>query len=238
MHPPSHSTRAKHAAPSFAVVLVLGSIPTLAGCRAADPPGADRDGSAAPLGAESTTRLESRPDTGGAPVASAVPAPADASAQPPAVDPGTLPQTHDKPNLESPAFQAGARALFDAIVKDDPDVAMGFFFPVTAYEQVKAIPSPAGDWKHRLVAAYKRDIHALHKRLSEASSRARFVRLDVPENHARWVEPNEETNKLGYYRVYGTRLVYEVDGKERSEGVSSLISWRGEWYVVHLTGFK
>jgi len=38
--------------------------------------------------------------------------------------------------------------------------------------------------------------------------------------------------------VYGTRLIYEVKGKERSLEVTSLISWRGEWYVVHLTGFK
>jgi hypothetical protein len=40
--------------------------------------------------------------------------------------------------------------------------------------------------------------------------------------------------------VYGTRIVFqpESDAKERSFDVSSLISWRGEWYVVHLTGFK
>ena len=34
------------------------------------------------------------------------------------------------------------------------------------------------------------------------------------------------------------RYRYEVDGKERSFEVKSLISWRGEWYVVHLSGFK
>ncbi len=117
---------------------------------------------------------------------------------------------------------------------------MPFFFPVTAYEQVKAIPSPAGDWRRRLVAAYKRDIHGLNKRLvdTKAIDSAKFVRLDVPDERARWVEPNEESNKLGYYRVYGTRIIYEVDGKEKSLEISSLISWRGEWYVVHLTGFK
>ena len=63
-------------------------------------------------------------------------------------------------------------------------------------------------------------------------------RVEVPDDRARWIEPGEEGNKLGYYRVYGTRIVYEVDGKERTFDVSSLISWRGEWYVVHLTGFK
>lgn len=120
---------------------------------------------------------------------------------------------------------------------------MPFFFPVTAYEQVKAIPSPASDWRRRLVAAYKRDIHALNKRLGDKADAARFVRLDIPDERARWVEPDEESNKLGYYRVYGTRIIYEIDAdgssrKERALDISSLISWRGEWYVVHLTGFK
>jgi hypothetical protein len=153
-------------------------------------------------------------------------------------DPGSLPQTRDKPPAASTELEARARALWDGIAHDDPDRAVPFFFPVTAYEQVKAIPSPSSDWRRRLVAAYKRDIHGLAKRLGEKGDSAKFVRLDVPDDRARWVEPNEESNKLGYWRVYGTRIVYEMDGKEKSFDISSLISWRGDWYVVHLTGFK
>lgn len=153
-------------------------------------------------------------------------------------DPGALPQTRDKPDVDGSALEARALALWEGIVRDDPELAMPFFFPVTAYEQVKAIPSPASDWRRRLVAAYRRDVHGLSARLGDKASSARFVRLDIPDERARWVEPNEESNRLGYYRVYGTRLVYSVDGKERSLDISSLISWRGSWYVVHLTGFK
>ena len=153
-------------------------------------------------------------------------------------DPGALPQTKDKPEAAGAAFDARVAALWEAIVKDEPDRAMAFFFPVSAYEQVKAITNPASDWRRRLVAAYKRDVHAMHKRLGERPTDAMFVRADVPQDRARWVEPNEESNKLGYYRVYGTRLIYEFEGKEHSLEVTSLISWRGEWYVVHLSGFK
>ncbi|MDB4936184.1 MAG: hypothetical protein JWP87_3156 [Labilithrix sp.] len=153
-------------------------------------------------------------------------------------DPGTLPQTRDKPEASGAAFDARVAALWEAIVKDEPERGMAFFFPVTAYEQVKAISNASSDWRRRLVAAYKRDVHALHARLGDHAADAKLVRADVPQDRARWVEPNEEFNKLGYYRVYGTRLVYEVDGKERSLEVTSLISWRGEWYVVHLSGFK
>ena len=202
------------------------SVAPLPGPRAEAPAAGDGAG---PLAAPSDAGAPASPT----PTTSAV-----ASPTPGAGDPGTLPQTRDRPAPKSPALDARAAALWDGIVHDDPDKAMPFFFPVTAYEQVKAIPSPASDWRRRLVAAYKRDIHALNKRLGDKAESAKLVRLEVPDERARWVEPNEESNKIGYYRVYGTRIVYEVDGKERAFDVTSLISWRGEWYVVHLTGFK
>jgi hypothetical protein len=153
-------------------------------------------------------------------------------------DLGALPQTKDKPAPTSPQLDARAMAFWDGIVHDDPDRAMPFFFPVTAYEQVKQATNPAADWRVRLVSAYKRDIHALNKRLGGKAESAKFLRIEVQDDRAKWVEPGEEYNKLGYYRVYGTRIVYESEGKERSFDISSLISWRGEWFIVHLTGFK
>lgn len=225
--------------------LALASVALLAAssaCHREEPPSAvGLDGSVSPLpppfaatAAPGPGLPSGMPNTSGAaPPASATVATADAGP-----DPGTLPQTKDKPEAAGAAFDARVAALWDAIVKDEPDHAMPFFFPVTAYEQVKGIPNPASDWRRRLVAAYKRDIHALHKRLGDHATDAKFVRADVPQDRARWVEPNEESNTLGYYRVYGTRLAYEVEGKERTLEVTSLISWRGEWYVVHLSGFK
>lgn len=157
-------------------------------------------------------------------------------------DAGGLPQTHDRPSPDGALLLARAEGLFDAIVKDDPDLALPFFFPAGAYAQVKAIANPASDFKHRLLANYKRDIHAAHEKLGAAASRAKFVGLSVPMDRARWVEPGEEGNKLGYFRVYGSKLEYEDQAspgaRKLTIELTSLISWRGEWYVVHLTGFK
>jgi hypothetical protein len=149
-----------------------------------------------------------------------------------------LPQTHALPLASGAAFDARVRALWDAIVADDPSAAMTFFFPLGAYEQVKDVSNPAADWRQRLVAAYRRDIDSLHARLGPDADRARLVALDVPESRARWVEPGEEWNKIGYYRAFGSKLRYTNDGSERTFDVKSLISWRGEWYVVHLSGFE
>jgi hypothetical protein len=128
--------------------------------------------------------------------------------------------------------------LWAAIVKDEPALAMPFFFPLDAYEQVKDVTDPSADWKHRLVAAYARDIHALHARLGAQAATAQFLGLDVPEARARWVEPGEEWNKLGYYRVFGSKLRYDIAGGTDAFEIKSLISWRGEWYVVHLSAIK
>jgi hypothetical protein len=153
----------------------------------------------------------------------------------PAPDPASLPQTHDVPHAQGAAFEARRDALWDAIVSDDPDRAMPFFFPLGAYRQVKDVTDPAADWKHRLVAAYRRDIHALHLRLGSDAGDAKLLGIEVPEARARWVEPGEEWNKIGYYRVFGTRLRYSAGGEEHAFDVKSLISWRGEWFVVHLS---
>ena len=171
---------------------------------------------------------------GTSPSAKASPKASAASAASPTTDPGTLPQTQVLPGDQDARFRAGAQDLWQAIVQDKPEVARPFFFPLSAYEQVKGIWNPAEDYQDRLIAWYDLDIQAAHDHLGSAAASARFVSMDVPEGDAEWIAPGVEYNKGSYYRVYGTRLNYEVGGHEASIGVYSLISWRGEWYVVHL----
>jgi hypothetical protein len=153
-------------------------------------------------------------------------------------DPQFLPQTQDKPAPTSARFTAGAAALWQAIVTDDPDVAMPFFFPLGAYEQVKAISNPESDWRTRLVGAYREDIHALHAKLGSRAAAAPFQGIDVPDGQATWVQPGEEYNKGSYWRVYNAQLRYTADGQSGSFPIASMISWRGEWYVVHLNSIR
>lgn len=152
----------------------------------------------------------------------------------PTTDPGLLPQTHALPSPDDPMFQAGVQDLWQAIVTDDPTTALPFFVPETAYLQVKAIADPSADYRNRLVDWYRVDIAAAHALLGVQASSAAFVRVTVPTAQAVWIVPGVEFNKGSYYRVYGTRLYYQVGGTTKSIGIYSLISWRGEWYVVHL----
>lgn len=149
------------------------------------------------------------------------------------VDPGTLPQTMVRPTTSDQPFRAGLAGFFRAIVTDDPTPAMPFFFPLSAYLQVKAISNPASDWQQRLFGAYLRDIHALHASLGAAAATAHLTGIDVPAT-AQWILPGLEFNKGSYWRVYGSQVHYTVGGQTRSFTIGSMISWRGRWYIVHL----
>jgi hypothetical protein len=149
------------------------------------------------------------------------------------VDPGTLPQTMDQPTATDPQLQAGLQSFWQAIVTDNPATAIPFFFPRSAYLQVKAISNPAADWQNRLVGAYQQDIHALHATLGAGAPNAQLAGLDVPAG-AQWVQPGAEYNKLPYWRIYGTTVRYTVGGRPGSFRIASMISWRGHWYIVHL----
>ena len=217
--------------------IAAGILAVIGACARHDPPAPDVSPSVALPEAPSTASgaTAAAALTGSTPVPAPAPTPPSSAS---AADPSLLPQTHDHPPASGAAFDARIAALWAGVVADDPEKAMAFFFPLGAYQQVKDVSDPASDWKRRLVAAYARDVHSLHSRLGADVGRAVFAGLEVPDAHARWVDPGEEYNKLGYFRVFGSKLRYTVDGDARSFEVKSLISWRGEWYVVHLGAIK
>ena len=219
------------------MVAIAGAAATV-GCTQRDPPMPDASPSVAapeqPASSAGSSIVAGDASTAGLAAATA----SDAAPIDGAVDPATLPQSRDRPSASGADFDARVAALWSAIVTDDPSQGMPFFFPLPAYRQVKDVPDPGADWKRRLVAAYAHDIHALHRRLGDDPSQAKLVALEVPEARARWVEPGEEYNKIGYYRVFGSRLRWEAGGEAHSADVKSLISWRGEWYVVHLSAIQ
>jgi hypothetical protein len=148
-------------------------------------------------------------------------------------DPGRLPQTAALPSSSSTRFHARIATLWRGIVDDSPAEARPAFFPASAYLQVKQIQSAAADYRNRLLANYRADIHAAHVFLGPGARSARLLSVRVPKEWA-WIPPGYCYNRVGYWHAPGSRLVYREGGRVRSFGVFSLISWRGEWYVVHV----
>jgi hypothetical protein len=147
---------------------------------------------------------------------------------------GSLPQTDDLPTSDSPQFTSEMAALWAGITQNTPTVAQSAFFPEAAYLQLKTLPSDSSDYQERLLYDYTLDIVAANGLLGPDAASATLVSVDVPGQFAHWVPPGVCDNQIGYFEVANARIVYTEDGVTHSFGIASLISWRGEWYVVHL----
>jgi hypothetical protein len=147
---------------------------------------------------------------------------------------GSLPQTADLPSTGTPQFNAEMAALWNGIVTNSVTAAMPAFFPEGAYLQLKTIGGAQSDFENRLVGDYSLDIGAAHAILGDAAAQAQLVGVNVPASYAHWVTPGVCDNDVGYFEVPNSRVVYQVNGQAQSFGIASMISWRGQWYVVHL----
>jgi hypothetical protein len=125
-------------------------------------------------------------------------------------------------------------ALWRGVTRGSLRAALPAFFPRGAYLQVKAIANAGADYTDRLLGEYRLDLDAAHALLGADPQAARLVNVRVPASYSHWVSPNACYNRVGYYEVPNSRVVYRQNGQLRSFGIASMISWRGVWYVVHL----
>src|SRR5271166_2674414 len=95
-------------------------------------------------------------------------------------------QTGTRPTADSVLFRAEMTDLWAGVVAGRPDLAMAAFFPLVAYEQVKAIPYPAADWRGRLVLDFEEDVMAAHDLIGHQARQATLVDVIVPEQEADW----------------------------------------------------
>lgn len=195
-------------------------------------------GSPAPEATSGATRASARSESPSTSTSSAtapatdVPSVTPVVPTSPAIDPGTLPQTQTSPSAGDAELTARLTSLWSAIQSGDDASAHGAFFPLAAYRQIKAVSDPEADYRGRLLTAYDLDLAALRQFVGPGATLQGF---DVPTTGATWVLPGQEYNNGPYWRLYGTRVRFtSAAGEERSFGITSLISWRGQWYVVHL----
>jgi hypothetical protein len=233
-----HGARRRAVARPAAIAVALA---VLAGCSGGPATGAGTGHTAtarAAISPVSATHGAPSPgrSPGGRPVRQSEPAtpspPASPSALPVAPpDAASLPQTSTRPRTDDAAFDAAVHDIWLAVTTGDPDEALPAFFPEKAYEQVKAIGNPEADWQGRLWYDFTLDVAAAHKLVPRDAT---LVMVVVPAQYARWIGPGACYNNVGYWNVPGARVVYRTGGVTRSFGIASFISWRGDWYLVHL----
>jgi len=154
------------------------------------------------------------------------------------VPPGDLPQTHVLPPVRTSGLDVRMTELMRAIATGNPTLGYPAFFPLAAYLQTKAGYGNDLDWHVRLLGHFDQDVATYHRELGPHAAAARLVGYTVDDTEAVWVLPGIEENKGPYWRVYYTSLTYSIGAQQGSITINTMISWRGEWYVVHLIGFN
>ncbi|MBI5531764.1 MAG: hypothetical protein HY898_03540 [Deltaproteobacteria bacterium] len=206
------------------------------------------------LAAPSQTQPANHPARSSAPAASTAPAAAPsasgtaADASAPSATPDAAPEAaadaaadaidwknKAKPELTSAELDAHAKALLEAIAKDDPEIGRDFFFPREPFKPLKDVADADRYWV-QLYGTYKRDVHELHRKRRDWTGAAfESFALGTPPT---WVKPGDEYNKIGYYRTFRGRLRYTVGDKKGHIDVHTIISWNGQWYITHLAPIK
>ena len=144
---------------------------------------------------------------------------------------GTLPQTSALPKTNAAAFDNAVHDLWLAVTTGNPGYARPAFFPEKAYEQVKAIADPESDWQGRLWLDFTLDVAAVHKLIKPGATLTKVI---TPTEYEQWIPAGACYNSTGYWHLPGSRLVYREGGVTHSFGIASFISWRGDWYLIHL----
>lgn len=217
-----------------AAVLVLASclgVTSLTGC--SNSPAAAKSAAAKGTAtAIASPALAGVPRPGAPPLARLEGPPLPPSPAPLPVAPGAgkLRQTNAFPSTKTTAFHNAIHDLWLAVTTGNAGLARPAFFPEAAYTQIKAIGDPQYDWQYRLWYDFTLDVKAVHAILAR---NAKLARLIVPTQYAAWVYPGGCYNNVGYWHLPGARVVYRQGSETRSFGIASLISWRGEWYVIH-----
>ena len=154
------------------------------------------------------------------------------------IDVGSLPQTPAQPSASDPAFQAKMAAVLQAIRTGNGELAHASFFPLGAYLQTKSGGGNDTDWRFRLIANFDRDVRILHARLDPTGAPLLFAGASVTGAPS-WIRPGLEQNKGSYWRTLGASISYRTSptGPILHQSVLCCISWRGQWYPIHLLSF-
>lgn len=122
------------------------------------------------------------------------------------------------------------------------DIAAGtsadqLFYPRNAYLNLKTnqIANPASDYASRLLAFFHLDEAAYRRTIYIEHPGARLIKVEVGASNVGLIPAGSCENNASYFHLPGVRAVF-IDAAHTvfSVAINSLITWRNQWYIVHL----
>ena len=153
------------------------------------------------------------------------------AAQKPVVD-AAPPADDSLPAFTSDDLTTRAKHLLEAIRKDDADLATDIVFPRDAYLTVKDVHDPGKNWDLKVLAAFKKQVHALHHR-TKGIEHAVFTSFELGQPAAEAMPKRHDLKRM-LWRSKRSRLGFTIDGKPSHFDLVEMTGWRGAWYVTRL----
>ncbi len=154
-------------------------------------------------------------------------------AQPEAAAPDAGPTADSLPPQSMDELTTRVRHLLEAISRDDPSLASDIVFPRDAYIAARDSPEAGKLWDDKVMGAFQRHVHALHKR-TPGVERAQFTSFELGKPITQ-VVPKRRDMSMPLWRVRHSRLLFTVDGKPHHIDLTELMSWKGAWYLLSLS---
>lgn len=136
------------------------------------------------------------------------------------------------PAATSDELTLRARHLFEAIVRDNPDLGSDLLFPRDAFALAHDAADPGRVWDVKMAPAFRRSVHTLHKR-TKGIERAQFVSFEIGRTVTQ-ATPSRHEWKEPLWHVRHARLTFTLDGREARFEIAELTAWKGAWYVTKL----
>ena len=149
-------------------------------------------------------------------------------------DAGALATEDALPSSIAPDLADRSRHLVEAIAKDDPLLAQDFVFPRDAYAASHDRSDASSVWDKKVLAAFGRDIHTLHKRIKN-SSHATFISFELG-HEVQQIQPKPKDFNRALWRAKHSKITVSIDGKTDRIDIAEMMGWRGAWYVTRLRG--
>ena len=157
----------------------------------------------------------------------------DAAPTAPAADAGPI-DDGALPAATSDELTLRARHLFEAIVRDNPDLGSDLLFPRDACAAARDATDPLKVWDVKLSSAFRHGVHGLHRR-TKGIDRAQFVSFEIGRTVTQEA-PRRKEWKETLWVVHHSRLDFTIDGRPMHFDIAEMTSWRGAWYVTRLRG--
>jgi hypothetical protein len=136
------------------------------------------------------------------------------------------------PAATSDELTLRAQHLFEAILRDNPDLASDILFPRDAFTIAHDAADPGRVWDMKLSPSFRRAVHALNRR-TKGIEHAQFVSFEIGRTVTQ-ATPRRHEWSMPLWRVPHARLNYTLDGRAERFDIGELTAWRGAWYVTKL----